>query len=339
MKKIINWDEYYSKHCARFYGWLPAGKAFKDKQKKKKLKYFTLCDTNAIDIFMFEMEGILQRDKNQVLTDIIICESDSGKIEKIFENVRPPLRESIVFGKVEELLLFEDNEKLKSIDPESDVRNLNLRQQVKIRRDALRLQNNFPFDIINFDPCNSLLRPNKRMYQTLDKIFEFQTKADINDFLLLVTTPIGEDDAKLEQFKNDYKNNIDDYKIIADASNKILGTLDFDEIDDYIKQVSIGFGKTLLSKIALKYGWKCSHKGIYAYENNTKRFMLTTVTELSRDTNNEDKSWYPLEIVNIIENMPQIFTYENSLQDDKVKDNLDKVVLHRDEMQSRFKNN
>ena len=95
----MGWDNYYSKHCTRMYGWLPASKEFKERKGNAKLKYLTLCDTNAIDIFMFEMEGILERDENKTLTGVTICEMEESKIAEIFQNVNSPLRESIIKGK------------------------------------------------------------------------------------------------------------------------------------------------------------------------------------------------------------------------------------------------
>ncbi len=68
---IPDWDNYICKHCARYYGWLPASKEFAARIRKKHVKYFTLSDTQAIDIFMFEMEGVLVRDGNNMLPEVV----------------------------------------------------------------------------------------------------------------------------------------------------------------------------------------------------------------------------------------------------------------------------
>lgn len=148
-----DWDNYYSKHCTRFYGWLPASKDFKERKGDSKISYLTLCDTNAIDIFMLEMEGVLQRDANQTLTGVTICEMEESKLADIFKNVNPPLRESIVKGKIQQLLLFQDTPELQAMNPDGDVRNRETRRKLNMRRDAIRLQEGFPFDIINLTPA------------------------------------------------------------------------------------------------------------------------------------------------------------------------------------------
>jgi hypothetical protein len=328
----MGWDSYYSKHCARFYGWLPATKKFTADKKTKKLKYLSLCDTNAIDIFMLEMAGVLTRDENQFLTDVIICEKDSDKIPEIIQVVRPPLKEAIIQGKIQKLLLFEDDAQTRDIDPDNDVRSRKLRLKLNLKKNAQKLKNHFPFDLINFDPWESLLRPNSEIFRAFEKIFELQQP--INSFLLFATTPISHPDDIQDCFVDDFKSNIKYFDEIKTAAYEVLKTNDFDAIVGDNKKMAIGVGKTIIAKMAKQHGWCSHHHGIYVYENDSGRKLLSAVVELTKA--NDDNSWYSKDIVNIIKNMPHYFSYDSSLSDDKVIKHLKPVIKNREEIQKIF---
>jgi len=335
MSKSINWDEYYSKHCVRYYGWLPVCKALF--QKKKKIKYLTLSDINAIDIFMLELEEVLKRDSNKVLTDIIICESELEKIQQIFENVRPPLQESIINGKIEQLLLFEDKPKYNRLQNDDPI-SRELRRTLNLRSEALRFQNEFPFDIINFDPCASILNPRKDTFKTVGKIVEFQRKNKADNYLLIITTPITKFlDAKNEFKKlaiDDYQSNLNNYSSIEEKSNELFGTINFEEIESSHKQNAIAFGKTIVAKLIKKLGLSAINHGIYIYENKDKRYMLSSVVEVITKPKNEN--WYQNEIVKIMEDMPTEFTYKGSLKNKEVVQHLQSIVNHREKIKEEF---
>lgn len=212
------YDTYYGKHCGRYYGWLPASEIFKRQLNKKSLKYFTLCAKEAIDVFMLEMEGILSRDKNKKLPDVIICEKEPGDAAEILDLVRPPLKDAIIVGELERILTFQDTDETKGIDPDDpkifDARDLRVRNLLRIKGLYRRLEKYFPFDIINFDPYGNLLNPgtetNILLYQSFEKIFELQES--INTFLLFITTPITNIHARIQStFRDDFESNVSRY--------------------------------------------------------------------------------------------------------------------------------
>jgi hypothetical protein len=178
------YDKYYGKHWVRKEGWLPSGKDFAIRCKKKHLKYFTLCAENAIDIFLFEKAGLLHRDKNNELHDVIICEKNGIVAQKIQSLVRPPLKEAILVGKLENILNFEDDHHTNGKDPDDDtinMRNANIRQKFNWKRDHLRLKKEFPFDLINFDIVENMLKElDTPLLKSLKKIFEFQLESTKN---------------------------------------------------------------------------------------------------------------------------------------------------------------
>lgn len=103
-----DWDTYYCKHCARLYGWLPAVQEYREKINRETIKYFTLSDVKAIDVFMLEMEGILQRDEKKRLPNVVICEGNPAKVAQIYEVIRPPIKEAVIPEKLQDLLTFQE---------------------------------------------------------------------------------------------------------------------------------------------------------------------------------------------------------------------------------------
>lgn len=188
---VPDYDTYYAKHCARFYGWLPASMKHKRHLGRRPLKYFTLCAEQAIDIFMLESEGVLSRDRNGRLPNVIICEKEERAAGKIFRLVRPPLEEAILVGELEKILLFQDTAETRGLLPDEDVKERRLRRLLRFKRLSERIRGYFPFDIINFDPYGNFLKPDleeNKLCQSFERILELQKS--ISTFLLFITTPI-----------------------------------------------------------------------------------------------------------------------------------------------------
>ena len=171
----VNFDEHYPKHCVRYYGWLPASKKHKKLVNKESLKYFTLCAKQAIDVFMFESENLLSRDSKGKLPNVIICEQESADAADILDLVRPPLRESVIVGKLEEILTFRDTRETSGRPLDVDDRSREIRRLLGNKRKFELLKRFFPFDIINFDPYGNFFNPpldRNKMYASVSKIFE-----------------------------------------------------------------------------------------------------------------------------------------------------------------------
>lgn len=330
---LINWDLYYGKHCARYYGWLPASKNFKAKVGNKKLKYLTLCDVTALDIFMLEKEGVLTRDENKYLSDVIICEMKEGLIQEIFEVVRPPLKEAIIPGKIEKLLIFEDDADTVGVDPDTDVRSKKVRDKLNLKKRSKKLQSAFPFDIINFDPFGNIFRTQSELYRGFKRIFELQD--EIDTFLLFITSSISiEEVSKL--FKDDFDNNVKKHPSIKEIVEANAELNNYDGLEDY-KKASIGLSKTLINKIALEYGWVADHKGIYVYENDKRNHLVSAVIEVSKNQHKSNHGWYVSDVENILQNMPVFFSFEESTNNQAVKNHIKKVVKHREAIQKDLK--
>ena len=326
------YDKYYGKHWVRKDGWLPSGKAFAVKYKKKHLKYLTLCAENAIDIFLFEKEGLLHRNKNKELEDVFICEKDGSIAQKIYALVRPPLKEAIFVGKLENILNFVEDHHTRDIDPDDDtisLRNLQIRQKFKNKKDHYRLLQEFPFDLINFDIVENMLRDlDTPLLRSLQKVFDYQQNTN---FLLFVTIPtenINENFYSL--FKERLEANINNYDEIRQAYQERHDNIDFNDIDQKCK-IAIGFAKQIIIPYSQQYNWQCKHHGIFIYENNKGRKMLNTIIEVSKGQN---ENQYIQDIINVIKTMPYFMPYQETYPEEIVND-LESVIAYREEIRLR----
>lgn len=338
----MNYDENYPKHCARYYGWLPASKEYRKKTKGKPIKYFTLCAKEAIDVFMLELEGVLLRDRNRKLPNVVICEKEPIDAAEILNLVRPPLKEAIIIGKLEKILTFEDNKHTRGRspdDPYDKVPSRHIREMLRIKGLAQRLKSYFPFDIINFDTYGNLLNPddeaNKLLYQSFKKIFELQKSIDT--FLLFVTTPITHIQSAFQsQFKNDLDLNVSKYPEIHTALLWSVNTIDYNDIDDD-KRTALGFAKSIVIPAAKSEGWNSEHKGIYIYQHKGSWKMLNSVIQFSNARIAPDESVYVEEIIRIIEQMPKYYSYEDSLKNQEVKEHLEQIKEYRKKTRNEYR--
>lgn len=331
------YDNYYGKHCARFYGWLPASKAQKERVKKRSVRYFTLCAEEAIDIFMLEREGILTRDANNELPNVFICEKENNVASKIFSLVRPPLKEAIFVGALDMILTFQEDAQTRGRDLEDDDKNFNIRQKLQIRRLFHRLKRSFPFDIINFDPYGNLLDnnrdSNKRLYASLKKILELQ--APIDSFLMFVTIPMTDIHVDyLTKFKKDLAANVAAHPDLAEALNAKYGTVNYDSIEE-INRVAIGVSKSIINPIAKEYNWQCEHQGIYVYQNDKMRHMLSSVI-LFKKTTKFSADLYVQDILAVISEMPDYYPYANPFPYRDVVKDVNSIIEYRESMRNSF---
>lgn len=332
----INYNTHYPKHCVRYYGWLPASKKHRKLVNKESLKYFTLCAKQAIDVFMFESENLLSRDSRGKLPNVIICEQEMAAAAEILALVRPPLSESLIVGKLEEILTFRDTRETSGRSLDVDDRRSEIRKLLRNKRNFELLKRFFPFDIINVDTSRNFFNPpldTNKMYASLSKIFELQR--GINTFLLFVTTPIfdihPDSDTRL---RRDFESNVSTHQSIRGALESSLGTTDYNLIDTK-KKVAWGFAKSIVIPAARKEGWGHKHQGIFVYESPNRNKMLSSVIQFSKGSTTSDDSQYIEDIVQIIKKMPKYYSYEASLQDHKVIAHLNSIIRYREEIRAK----
>lgn len=327
-----DWDVYYCKHCARFYGWLPAIQDYIKQTNKEIVTYFTLSDVQAIDVFMLEMEGILTRDARNRLPNVVICEGEPSKIAAILEIIRPPVKEAIIPDKLQDLLTFEDDEYTRTISRDERPKSRAIRKRLQTKHNLETLKKYLPFNIINFDPNDNLLKPapsTNKLYKALENVFELQKTID--SFLLIITTPIYDvaPDSN-EMMKRDFVKNVEKYIQIREALLKSVKTVDCDEIDESVR-IAYGFAKSIVMPAARSKGWSCEHKGIYVYENEHGNEYLSSAIKCFNVGNTPDESSYVADVTSVINNMPNYYSYSDSLSDQAVKKHLSKIIEFREE--------
>jgi hypothetical protein len=329
----LNYDQYVAKHFARCRGWLPASREFAHSTGRNKVKYFTLCGKKAIDVFMFEKEGLLARDAQGRLLDVVICERNQADAAEIFRLVRPPLREALIIGSLEEVLASQESEVSNGYARSRDVRK-------RFRNWELfkQLSKYFPFDVINFDPCGSLVNKplgENRLLAALVRLFELQQSA--KTFLLLITTPISDLNCDLENtFRERLSQNVKSHDEIRRALLTSKGNNLYEHIEKE-SRIALGFAKSVVLPTAKKSGWKAIHKGIYVYDSPSGAHkMMSSVVLLSAASSEPDSAAYISDIVQIIKHMPKCYCSENSEQKDEVRKHLDGIVQYREAVRGKY---
>lgn len=333
-----DYDTYYAKHCARYYGWLPASTNYKKQLGRRPLKYFTLCAKQAIDIFMLELEGVLSRDQSGRLSNVIICEKEGRVAKEILNLVRPPQEEAILVGELEKILLFQDTAEIRQLPPHEDPKDPKLRKLLHYKRLSERIKRYFPFDIINLDPYGNFLNPdlaeNKRC-QSFERILELQEPA--STFLLFITTPIFDIHPDSEaRMRNNIESNVTAHPEIRTALLSSVGAIAYDDIDQN-KRTALGFAKSVVIPVARSKGWECEHQGIYVYESPSRNRILNLVIRFSKPRTAPDESVHIEDIVRIIQEMPEYYSHEYSLENQEVREHLERVKEYREQVRNEYR--
>ena len=329
----LDWDIRYNKHYVRRDGWLPASKEYMEKTGKSVVKYFTLCDVQALDIFMLEMAGILPRDNNGRLPNVVICEGNISKVAQINRLVKPPLDEAIIPESLEDIITFEDDEYTRKTPLRAFEKDRSKRKRLRLKERHERFKMFLPFDIINFDPCNSILEQAievNRLYKALERIFELQKLT--NHFLLFVTTQISNIHVSIEKkFQKDLEDNLDSYPELRQLVVKHLGKAEYKKIPEAYR-MSICFVKSIIIQIAKKSGWYCEHKGIIVYENQDGTKMLASVAFCTLAGSKKDESIYIDDLMGIIQGKVSYHSYADSLKDKSIKEDLKEIIDYREQV-------
>ncbi|MBN1695129.1 hypothetical protein JW879_07000 [candidate division WOR-3 bacterium] len=282
---------------------------------------------------MLEMAGVLPRDQNGKLPNVFVCEDIESKAWEISKLLKPPIQEAIIPANLEDLLTFEDDEYTKNtpIGTFEQDKVKRLRLQLKERHE--RFKKYLPFDIVNFDPCGSVLEKAlevNRLYLSLEKLFEFQKKTDI--FLLFVTTNISKIHIAVEKkFEKDYSENLKKHLDLKEVINKQLGGIEFRKIPEVYKK-SICFVKSIIIPIARKTGWYCEHKGIIIYENPDKTKMLASAVLCTSVKSTQNESVYINDLIGVIKGKVSYHSYAEALKDKPLKDDLEKIKKYREQI-------
>jgi hypothetical protein len=207
----FTYDRCLLKHHVRRDGWLKACKrrlkairAGRPASQQRRLRYFTFCATNAIDVLMLDVERVIRRSNDGRFDTVsFFCRED----ESILETRKNLPGANGIAGSFVDVVLLEDPEETDAVDPDAGLPTespdtLATRQRIQrlsAHRDLLRA---FPFDVLNLDLEGYLFKARDQipgnMVKALLRTFEYQKRRlsypngeRLDQFTLMFTTKVG----------------------------------------------------------------------------------------------------------------------------------------------------
>lgn len=257
----------------------------------RPLRYFTLCASTMIDVFLLARERILHYDNDTAaIAAVHFCEANQEEFTAIKELVG--VENAGFFGQLEELVLFEDDEPtidyptLDAIEAALEDEGLpeNNRVRLQTKRTHLYLRASFPYDFINLDFCGyyypdppDVLKINRTVgHMLLWQRDAFQlAKASLGNqltrksFLLSVTCRY---DAKISH--DAIAHLVDLVRTNSDTDrrykNYLEGQRGITNLDSWLSQDQYDFFLSSwpkdISKVAQQYGWSMDLSEYVHYE-------------------------------------------------------------------------
>jgi len=276
------------KHYVRRYGWLPACQqqkhAIGKRSKRIPLRYFTFCAAEAIDVFMLEREGILQRDEQTGrLEGVFFCEENEEAFGRIADLIGSP--EQGFLGDFAKIVLFEDDEdtreqELYSDEPHSE----SVRKKLRYKDVHRCLREAFPFDIINLDVCGVMfpLRTGviAPLLKSLIRILEWQTQSAFplnnrpcEQFVLFLTShidPDRTDESAIQQLVNRVSENVDTNAEFRSIFINRFGYSEVDRLatDNFPEFFCLALPKVMIHLALFRLGWDVTYGPVYVYSRD-----------------------------------------------------------------------
>lgn len=281
------------KHFVRKNGWLPACKSQLYAVRNRKnipLRYFTFCAAEAIDVFMLEHEGMLQRsDKTGRLEGVYFCEKNPDDFGKIASLIGSP--EQGFLGDFEKIVLFKDDEDTvgqelypqpKEDEKDDDpVFSEDVRKKLHYKDTQRHLREAFPFDILNLDVFGMMFPPRKGvitpLLKSLIRILEWQAKSNFSNhrpcqqFTLLLTShidPSNTDEEAIRQLAKRFSENIETNIAFRTAFLNSYGHEDTNKFvkENFAEFFSLAFPKYIIHEALFQLGWEMVPGPIYLYK-------------------------------------------------------------------------
>jgi hypothetical protein len=259
----FTYDRCLMKHHVRRVGWLTACKRRlqvlrrgRPKKQVRRLRYFTFCATNAIDVLMLDVERVIRRSNDgRFDTVYFFCRED----ESILETRKSIPGANGFAGSFVDVVLIDDPDETDVVDPNvglpeetPDTRATRQDiQRLSTHRDLLRA---FPFDVLNLDLEGYLFKARDqipgKLVRALRRTFEYQKRAlgypngeRIDQFTMMFTTKVGPQnmgDDFLGMLRDSLDNNLNamaDLRPIMETrtGNHSAGVLQGANFDEFFK--------------------------------------------------------------------------------------------------------
>ena len=363
----INFEKDLLKHYVRKCCWLNAAKkqkqAIKNRSKNIPLRYFTFCAAEAIDVFMLEYEGILERSKKTgYLESVYFCEKDPGDFARIANLIG--LSAQGFLGEFEKIVLFEDDEETEGKTRDDGNYHPSTVRKKLINKDAhCRLRKAFPFDIINLDVCGVMFPPRKGIMTPLLKsiiqILEWQTESrfsannrECKQFTLFLTSHVDQDDTDPEairQLEERVNDNISMNKDLQSAFSNRYGHDQADKLacEDFAEFFRVALPKFIIYTALFKFGWKITSGPTHLYNRDYRRetnkqyqIMHTAsvyerIPDFQRRLDMPNMGQYMQSVLQLVNDEVKWVeeAIKNPETNQKLQANLDQIVELRDQRQ------
>lgn len=304
------------KHFIRKNLWLPA--CVKQRElagrhlAKVPLRYFTFCAEEAIDVFMLARERILPRQpETGRLEGVYFCEADEIAFSRIAGLVGSPERGFL--GDFTKIVLFEDDPDTTGKELFSDDAYYSEETRRKLlHKDAQkRLQQAFPFDIINLDVFG-LMFPRQKgvvvprtdgvigpLLESILRIFQWQTESKLPNgkrcerFTLLLTSHVDPqitDQEAVRQLTQRIEDNIQMVAGFREALYERHGAVSGQELasQNFPAFFCVSVAKYIISIALQRFGWQVDYGPVYLYnrenlhKTGTKYQMMHSVAVFER---------------------------------------------------------
>ncbi len=356
------------KHYVRTHGWLPSCRRRlmairrQDPRNPRRLRYFTFCAAGAVDVLMLDVAKVIRRSSTDKFDTVVFFDRTPEAVSETQKNIPGAIGFPGDFTGVV-LLEDPDEENVGNDDPlrtnvgEQDTAQTRGKQVVRSQRRMFVQQ--FPFDVVNLDLEEFLLKPNDpipgRVVNSLRKILQWQrnpvigSNRSLDAFALMFTTQIGPPnlgDDYLTMLEGYLRRNLEDDPALAVVLMQrtgvddpgILRTRDFSEF------FRLAMPK-IIACIALEEDWFIDpDHGITIYEferpsESGPYRMLHLVMDVKRQTppragrppgeravNVEEA--YRTVVRGIFENA-QIAVSDETIDPDTLREDLDKIFARR----------
>ena len=278
------------KHYVRRCGWLTAAKeqkhAISSRLTRIPLRYFTFCAAEAIDVFMLEREGILNRsEETGRLEGVYFCEKDLDKFGLIANLIGSP--EQGFRGPFDKIVLFEDDGETEGKTLEDDRPYTPEVREKLVYKDAhYRLRQAFPFDIINLDVCGVMF-PFKKgiitpLMESIVQILKWQAESrffinnsECNRFTLFLTSHIDSrltNQAAIEQLEDQVVENINENVDFQSAFVNRYGHNQVRKLvsENFAEFFCFALPKFMIYRALEDYGWQVTCGPTYLYNRDDK---------------------------------------------------------------------
>jgi hypothetical protein len=190
------------KHYVRVHGWLPACRrqlaAIRRQPKQRRLRYFTFCASGAVDVLMLNVARIIRLSDSGKFDTVVFFDKDEEAVNATYINIPGSRGFPADFA---DLVLAPDIGDVDALSSDTDKSDTSeVRQQKRLARQRNDFIQQFPFDIINLDLEEFLLKARDefpgRILRSFMQILQWQkrplpTGRTIDEFVLMYTTQIG----------------------------------------------------------------------------------------------------------------------------------------------------